>query len=143
MEDGRWGMMVVRDKKEAVPQCIPYLDTRSPSCILLRHLLVLIHSELPAMPASAAEYFFLIPSLAISLAIVVPLAGVLVRFRASYNPRGLALDSEGSAVPHTGPVVSSYFGMLRRVWQIEGFSGFYKGLSMLSPASLTLANQLI
>ncbi|KAJ7901894.1 mitochondrial carrier domain-containing protein [Mycena olivaceomarginata] len=80
------------------------------------------------MPASAAEYFFLIPSLAISLAIVVPLSGVLVRFRASYNPRGLALDSEGSAVPHTGPVVSSYFGMLRRVWQIEGFSGFYKGL---------------
>jgi hypothetical protein len=42
-----------------------------------------------------------------------------VRFRANYNPKGLQLDSEGGAVPHTGPVVRSYFGMMARVYRIE------------------------
>ncbi|KAF7376198.1 hypothetical protein MSAN_00034900 [Mycena sanguinolenta] len=81
------------------------------------------------MPASALEYIFLLPALSISLAVVTPLSGVLVRFRANYTPRGLALDNEGSAVPHTGPMVTSYFAMFRRVLQIEGFQGLYKGLS--------------
>ncbi|KAJ7218011.1 hypothetical protein GGX14DRAFT_599126 [Mycena pura] len=76
----------------------------------------------------ATEYLLLVPSLAISLAIVVPLTGVLIRFRANYNPRGLALDAEGSAVPHTGPVVNSYFGMFRRVLNLEGVPGLFKGL---------------
>ncbi|KAJ6593960.1 hypothetical protein B0H19DRAFT_43111 [Mycena capillaripes] len=80
------------------------------------------------MPAAPLDYVLLIPSLAISLFIAVPLTGVLVRFRANYTPRGLALDTDGAAFPHTGPVVNSYFGMFRRVWQIEGFSGLYKGL---------------
>jgi hypothetical protein len=84
------------------------------------------------MSAGFLDYALLIPSLAISLFIVVPLTGVLVRFRANYTPRGLALDNEGSAVPHAGPVVNSYFAMFGRVWQIEGFSGLYKGLSTSS-----------
>ncbi|KAJ7287475.1 mitochondrial carrier domain-containing protein [Mycena rebaudengoi] len=67
-------------------------------------------------------------SLIVSLLVAVPFTGVLVRFRANYTPRGLALDNEGSAVPHTGPVVRSYFGMFKRVWQIEGVQGMYKGL---------------
>ncbi|KAJ7770182.1 hypothetical protein DFH07DRAFT_735542 [Mycena maculata] len=83
------------------------------------------------------DYLVLIPSLALSLFIVVPLTGVLVRFRANYTPRGLALDTEGSAVPHTGPVVKSYFGMFKRVWQIEGFQGLFKGLSTAVPTFLT------
>ncbi|KAJ7178483.1 hypothetical protein C8R43DRAFT_460756 [Mycena crocata] len=74
------------------------------------------------------DFLLLFPSLAVSLFFVVPLTGVLVRFRANYTPRGLALDHEGSAVPHTGPVVDSYFAMFRRVWQIEGVPGLYKGL---------------
>jgi hypothetical protein len=53
------------------------------------------------------------------LAITVPLTGVLVRFRASYNPKGLALDADGAAQPFTGPVVNSYFAMMRRVYRIE------------------------
>jgi len=81
----------------------------------------------------------LIPSLAISLFFVVPLTGVLVRFRANYTPRGLALDNEGSAVPHTGPVVKSYFSMFKRVWQIEGFSGLYKGLMPTLLTTLTVS----
>ncbi|KAK7053333.1 hypothetical protein VNI00_003959 [Paramarasmius palmivorus] len=58
-------------------------------------------------------------SIAVSLAIVVPLSGVLVRFRANYNPKGLQLDAEGGAQPYTGPIVQSYFGMLKRVYTIE------------------------
>lgn len=55
----------------------------------------------------------------ISLAIFVPLTGVLVRFRANYNPKGLQLDSEGGAAPHTGPVVNSYIQMFLRTYQLE------------------------
>ncbi|KAJ7783240.1 hypothetical protein B0H16DRAFT_1496062 [Mycena metata] len=87
----------------------------------------------------ALDYILLVPSLAISLALVVPLTGILVRFRANYTPRGLALDSEGSAVPHTGPVVNSYFGMFRRVWQIEGLAGLYKGLMPTFLAAFTIS----
>jgi hypothetical protein len=61
----------------------------------------------------------LLAALAISLAIFVPLTGVLVRLRANYNPKGLQLDSERDAVPHTGPVVRSYFKMMGRVYRIE------------------------
>ncbi|TRM69913.1 hypothetical protein BD626DRAFT_475747 [Schizophyllum amplum] len=69
----------------------------------------------------------LIVSLAVSLAIVVPLSGVLIRYRANYNPKGLNLDSEGGASPHTGPVINNYFTMLARVYRIEGWAGLYKG----------------
>lgn len=68
------------------------------------------------------DLLLLIPSLAISLAIIVPLTGVLVRFRANYNPKGLQLDAEGGAQPHTGPVVQTYFGMMQRVYRIEVLS---------------------
>jgi len=81
--------------------------------------------------------FFLLISLGFSLAIVVPLTGALTRFRANYNPKGLQLDAEGGAQPYTGPVVSSFFGMLRRVHRIEGWSGLYKGL-MPTLASTTI-----
>ena len=58
-------------------------------------------------------------SVGISLGIVVPLTGVLVRFRANFNPKALQLDAEGGAVPHTGPVINSYFSMMMRVWKHE------------------------
>lgn len=76
-------------------------------------------------------------SIAVSLLITVPLTGALVRLRgecvsadpwycttkhsysANYNPRGLRLDPEGNFEPHTGPVVTSFFGMLKRVKRIE------------------------
>jgi hypothetical protein len=58
-------------------------------------------------------------ALIISLAVFVPLTGVLVRFRANYNPKGLQLDSDGGAVPYTGPVLRSYFGMMIRVYRLE------------------------
>ncbi|KAJ7462367.1 mitochondrial carrier domain-containing protein [Mycena galericulata] len=91
---------------------------------------------------SLLDYLVLIPSLALSLFIVVPLTGVLVRFRANYTPRGLALDPEGTAIVHTGPVVKSYFAMFRRVWQVEGFQGLYKGLSTFITAVPTFLTAL-
>jgi hypothetical protein len=82
----------------------------------------------------------LIFSLVVSLAIIVPLTGGLVRFRANYNPKGLQLDAEGGVQPHTGPVVSSFFGMIRRVHRIEGLAGLYKGLmpTFMSTLIITL-----
>lgn len=41
----------------------------------------------------------------VGLWINVPLGGALIRFRANYTPRGLQLDAEGQAQPHTGPVI--------------------------------------
>ena len=61
----------------------------------------------------------LVGSLAVSLAILVPLTGALVRFRAHYNPKGLQLDPESGVQPHTGPVITSFFAMLVRVYRIE------------------------
>ena len=58
-------------------------------------------------------------SLAVSLIITVPCSGALVRLRANYNPRGLQLDDEGNVEPHTGPVVTTFIGMLKRVKRIE------------------------
>ncbi|KAH9935480.1 mitochondrial carrier [Fomitopsis serialis] len=79
-------------------------------------------------------------SLGISLLITVPLTGALVRLRANYSPRGLQLDAEGNIEPHTGPVVTSFFGMLRRVKRLEGWAGLYKGLmpSLLFSLVLTV-----
>lgn len=98
-----------------------------------------------------SEMMTTLGSLAISLVVLVPLIGTGVRFRAHYNPRGLRLDpenQEGEVHPNTGPVISSFFGMLRRVQKLEvcnphiirrhplieqhsqGYSGLYKGLSM-------------
>ncbi|KAJ4467938.1 mitochondrial carrier domain-containing protein [Lentinula edodes] len=74
------------------------------------------------------EIITLLVSLAVSFAIFVPLTGVLVRFRAQYNPRGLQLDVDGTPQPHTGPVIRSYFAMMKRVYRIEGWAGLYKGL---------------
>jgi len=86
------------------------------------------------------DMLLLVGSLAISLAILVPLTGALVRFRAHYNPKGLQLDPEGGVQPHTGPVITSFFAMLVRVYRIEGWLGLYKGLmpTLLSTSIVTL-----
>lgn len=65
------------------------------------------------------ELLGLFISLGIYLAIVVPLIGALVRLRANFNPKSIQLDADGNVEPHTGPIVTSFFGMLRRVKRIE------------------------
>jgi hypothetical protein len=81
---------------------------------------------------------FFITLIAILL-VTVPLTGVLVRFRANYNPKSLHLDAEGGAQAHAGPVVNSYFGMMARVYRLEGIAGFYKGF-MPTVSSLVLVS---
>jgi hypothetical protein len=78
--------------------------------------------------------------LAIFLLVTVPLTGALVRLRANYNPKGLQLDPEDGVQPHTGPVITSFFVMLSRVRQLEGWSGLMKGMmpTLLSNAILSL-----
>lgn len=58
-------------------------------------------------------------AIAISLLITVPITGALVRLRANYNPKGLQLDDEGVVPPHTGPKLTSFFGVLFRVKRLE------------------------
>ncbi|PSR81156.1 hypothetical protein PHLCEN_2v6491 [Hermanssonia centrifuga] len=82
----------------------------------------------------------LVGSLAISLAITVPLTGALIRVRANFNPKSIQLDEEGNASAHTGPVITGFFGMLRRVKKIEGWGGLYKGImpALIETAILTI-----
>jgi hypothetical protein len=63
--------------------------------------------------------FLLSVSLAFSLGLTIPLIGTLVRFRANYSPKSVHLDQDGGLEPHVGPVVTSYWAMLKRVKRIE------------------------
>lgn len=84
------------------------------------------------------DFLILSFSLALTLTVIVPFTGVLVRFRANYNPKSLHLDTEGGVVPHTGPVVTSYIAMFGRVYRIEGWSGLYKGLMPTALSTLAV-----
>ncbi|KAK7055824.1 hypothetical protein R3P38DRAFT_3385684 [Favolaschia claudopus] len=80
-------------------------------------------------------------SMLITLAIVMPFAGALVRFRANYTPKTgdvrLTRDegedehaaSDGGArdVDSVVDATFGYFGMLARVWKLERWAGLYKG----------------
>lgn len=77
------------------------------------------HTRMTSPVSTLTLTLTLAGSLALSLLITVPCSGALVRLRANYNPRGLQLDDEGNVEPHTGPVVTTFFGMLKRVKRIE------------------------
>ncbi|KAI0314085.1 mitochondrial carrier [Amylostereum chailletii] len=96
-----------------------------------------------AFSLAALLAFFLF--LGLFLLITVPLTGALVRLRANYNPKGLQLDPEDGVQPHTGPVVTSFFGMMARVRRLEGWAGLYKGFmpTLLTNVSLMLFSVLI
>ncbi|KAK7008201.1 hypothetical protein R3P38DRAFT_1606953 [Favolaschia claudopus] len=80
-------------------------------------------------------------SMLITLAIVMPFAGALVRFRANYTPRTGAVRltrdegedehaaSDGGArdVDSVVDATFGYFGMFARVWRLERWAGLYKG----------------
>ncbi|TIA91213.1 hypothetical protein E3P81_02111 [Wallemia ichthyophaga] len=85
----------------------------------------------------------------IGLLIVIPVIGVLTRHRAHFNPKGVSLDPESN--PTVGPNVDTYFKMAKRVKEVEGLAGFFKGffptliseifigLLILIPLPLTLS----
>ncbi|KAJ7579103.1 hypothetical protein C8J56DRAFT_336610 [Mycena floridula] len=64
----------------------------------------------------------------LSSAFWVPFNGALVRYRINYSPRRVELDAESGMEPPAGTTVNSFFGMIQRVYRLEGLSGLYKGL---------------
>ncbi|KAJ6623652.1 mitochondrial carrier domain-containing protein [Mycena sp. CBHHK59/15] len=66
------------------------------------------------------------------LGITIPFMGVLIRYRANYSPKRLQLAADDGAPTltdhdeHGSP--NSYLGMMKRVYNIEGWSGLYKGI---------------
>lgn len=69
--------------------------------------------------AVAAVVLFVAPGGWYRSLLLLPLWGALVRFRVNYNPKSLQLDTEAAVQTRTGPVVTSYFAMVRRVYQLE------------------------
>ncbi|KAJ7463020.1 mitochondrial carrier domain-containing protein [Mycena latifolia] len=63
-------------------------------------------------------------------AIILPFWGVLVRFRANYTPKRVQLETEQSAVEY-GYWNYTYFKMVKRVFNLEGIAGFFKGFWLL------------
>ncbi|KAJ7579104.1 mitochondrial carrier [Mycena floridula] len=57
---------------------------------------------------------------------IIPLSGILVRVRANFVPKRLQLVTEDGE--QEGPViVNSFFGMLKKVYRVEGWAGLFKG----------------
>jgi hypothetical protein len=62
----------------------------------------------------------------------MPFVGVLVCYQENYTPKAGAVrlnDEPGLPGNLTSDVSLSYFGMMKRVYRIEGWGGLYKGLS--------------
>jgi len=59
-------------------------------------------------------------------AILVPIAGIFVRWRAHFNPKSIELKDPNNE-PHTRKV-TNVFQMASKVYRVEGFEGLYKGL---------------
>ncbi|OCB88526.1 hypothetical protein A7U60_g4341 [Sanghuangporus baumii] len=64
-----------------------------------------------------------------------PFFSTIVKYRSNYSPKRIELDQEENR-SHSVAGVSSYFAMMKRVKQLEGRAGFYKGIV---PCSLLLA----
>ncbi|KAJ7290750.1 mitochondrial carrier [Mycena rebaudengoi] len=68
-------------------------------------------------------------SLTVWFIISMPFIGVLVRYRANYVPKRVRLDTEDGTANETGSDSNlGYFGMMKRVYRIEGWAGLYKGM---------------
>lgn len=77
-----------------------------------------------------------------SLAVYVPVAGTISRWRATHQPKAaiqLEGDVEGAAVP-ASPRVNNVFKMFGKVYRAEGVAGLYKGtmplLMLAGPSTL-------
>jgi len=77
-------------------------------------------------------------SILITVWILIPVVGVVTRFRINYTPKGVGLgeaeEGDGQRLSQdmrVGPVVNSPLAMFIRVKRIEGYQGLYKGLMPL------------
>ncbi|TIC25890.1 hypothetical protein E3Q12_00781 [Wallemia mellicola] len=91
-------------------------------------IMPLVSHPTPNMPD--VSVWLMIPIVALGILIgvlvVLPILGVLTRHRANFNPKGLSLDPESN--PTVGAKVDSYWSMAKRVKEVEGIPGFFKGL---------------
>ncbi|KAF9222285.1 hypothetical protein BS17DRAFT_708970 [Gyrodon lividus] len=69
--------------------------------------------------------------LVITFIAVVPLGGNIVRVRAQYTPKVVQLDPENSTDAPGRSVMKSYWGMMRRIYRLEGWRGLLKGIGAL------------
>ncbi|KAG7088942.1 hypothetical protein E1B28_012887 [Marasmius oreades] len=89
--------------------------------------------------------WLLIPSSLLSVAISVPLAGALTRWRVHHSPKRIQLeDSEVQQEPSLStPTVTGYFNTLGRVYRLEGWAGLYKGFSPTFFSFLIIMSALV
>ncbi|KAK1226122.1 hypothetical protein PQX77_010910 [Marasmius sp. AFHP31] len=65
---------------------------------------------------------------ATSRVLVIPLAGAVVRYRASYNPKyAAASNAESGFTARPGTVLEGVWSALQRSFRLEGWRGLYKG----------------
>ncbi|KAF9259061.1 hypothetical protein L218DRAFT_875604 [Marasmius fiardii PR-910] len=90
------------------------------------------------------NFFILIPTTLISVAISVPLSGALIRWRVHYNPNRIQLQEteEQQENPRAASAVTGYFSTLGRVYRLEGWAGLYKGFSPTFFGFLMIASAL-
>ncbi|KAF5387484.1 hypothetical protein D9757_006556 [Collybiopsis confluens] len=82
----------------------------------------------------------------LELVVLQPFFSVLIRYRANYAPRIPEVNVEAEGLPLGPSQVENggYFEMMKRVYRIEGWAGFYKGfmpvlVNVLSSRVLTLS----
>ncbi|KAF8653576.1 hypothetical protein AX16_003886 [Volvariella volvacea WC 439] len=104
------------------------LATSKPVSHLLAFSMGIMPSPFGADVPLAVKILSSVITLALVVALVHPITNVIVRFRADYSPKPVYLQSEdGAVLPLPTVGVHSVFGMIRRIWLIEGIGGFYKG----------------
>ncbi|KAJ7852822.1 hypothetical protein B0H14DRAFT_799430 [Mycena olivaceomarginata] len=98
-----------------------------------------MHNALVVLISLVVGLVSAVISMALMLAITMPFAGVLIRYRANYTPKTgtVRLDDEAGPgiAPRTDPSIG-YFGMMKRVHRLEGWAGLYKGTMPTIVASL-------
>ncbi|KAL5523359.1 hypothetical protein ACEPAF_1626 [Sanghuangporus sanghuang] len=75
---------------------------------------------------SGAYYYLSLAVLAFY--VTYPISSTVIKYRANYAPRPIQLAEEGNqSQSEATPKGDSFLGMLRRVYQLEGWRGFFKG----------------
>ncbi|KAF7378191.1 hypothetical protein MSAN_00243700 [Mycena sanguinolenta] len=91
-----------------------------------------MQDPIPVLIPGVVDFAVWIATTGIMLAIAIPFTGILVRYRANYTPKtgAVHLDDEAALDTAAAPRVDAsigYFGMLKRVYRLEGWAGLYKG----------------
>ncbi|KAL5522404.1 hypothetical protein ACEPAG_8420 [Sanghuangporus baumii] len=79
---------------------------------------------------SGAYYYLSLAVLAFY--VTYPISSTVIKYRANYAPRPIQLVEEGNqSQSEATPKGDSFLGMLKRVYQLESWRGFFKGSSLI------------